>query len=1339
MNIPSPAILRAYRNRLTNLTGRNRSLLLTSLPAEQFLDLHDTDFLLNKPSFELIRQVLSRKATIPVCDILDARNERVNAVSKRLRNIARTARFIEDERGTEDLYVGWPFVRGKFMDGTVVHGPLLFFPVNLEPVGTTWHLVRRGDEFAVINASLALAYHHFNQVAIPDAVTEMDFSDFDRDPLAFRTQLYEWLKTTPIELDFNTDLFTDLLQPFDAQTAKSLTTLEHTGELKLYPEAVLGIFPQAGSFLVPDYDTLIEQKEEKNSGYDSIFSLSPPASSPLPFLPERFLHTPLPLDASQEAAVRAVKAGESIVVQGPPGTGKSQLIANLMADAAAGGKRVLLVCQKRAALDVVYARLREVKMEPFVALIHDFQNDRKALYTQVAAQIDAVDSYKTTNYSLDAVLPEREFDTESRRIDELITELQTFKDALFDTSLCGLSVKELYLTSQPDTGRSGIPLPDLSDVYQSFQFSQIDGFVRKLADYAAYRSRLGHDHPFADRVSFSRFSASDLPAAERVIRAIPETARLVSAQTGPLFYRPLTLTDLAAWHENAWALTALLTLADGDDAELRWPVTRYLLAHPKHPARTVAETEFDSTAADWTQVLAAPGPELSLPADDVALFRKTLADAQTARASWTAWNWWKLTHSGRDKLMAVLATNGLTSSVVDLTTLAIRVDKRLVYEAIQHKTAPWLALTPVLPNEPASLHLLRQAREVTDRLNELPLVNQLKPVVWATFSQFRQAITTILTVAGTVQGQRVDWQTYLTDSQIEHVWMDEAPTGSDVAQTLQAALRADFDILVDMDRLNEQFSPTEADVIQKLAETPPADWVSAVQNALRLTWIEHIEREYPLLRSVSSLNMEQMEQALQTSVANKQRLSRDILLIKLREQTYRNLTFNRLNNLTSYRELLHQTTKKRNVWPIRKLMSQFADEVFRLVPCWLASPESVSAMFPLTAGLFDLVIFDEASQCFAENGLPAVARGKQVVVAGDSQQLRPSDLYRIRLDSGLTSAEADADNTPVELEVESLLELAAQSLPQISLTGHYRSRSPELIDFSNQHFYGNKLTLLPNFADLSQSPAQHSPAIRYHNVKGTWQQNTNPAEADAVVDLIEHLATELPGRSIGVVTFNYQQQHLIQERLEANTPAGQQRTQLPPSGEVTFVKNIENVQGDERDVIIFSVGYAPDERGKLTMQFGSLNTRGGANRLNVAVTRARERIYVVTSLWPEQLSVDQSVNDGPKLLKEYLSYALDVAQGHFRPRPRPVEGVRASALLKTQLSIQHADWKPALPFADLTVIRDGTYQSLVLTDDDLYFGQTPKEAHAYLPFALRARNWPFRRVWSREFWREKSK
>ncbi len=158
---------------------------------------------------------------------------------------------------------------------------------------------------------------------------------------------------------------------------------------------------------------------------------------PQPILREEQILTPFAIDESQEGIIRAVKSGKSVVVQGPPGSGKSQLICNLMADFAAQGKRVLLVCQKRAALDVVHQRLKTVGMDPFVALIHDFKNDRADLYRQFATQIEQVESYRQQNYSLDAVFLERQFSQESRQIDRTVTELDAFRSALFDESESG--------------------------------------------------------------------------------------------------------------------------------------------------------------------------------------------------------------------------------------------------------------------------------------------------------------------------------------------------------------------------------------------------------------------------------------------------------------------------------------------------------------------------------------------------------------------------------------------------------------------------------------------------------------------------------------------------------------------------------------------------------------------------------------------------------------------------------------------------------------------------------------------------------------------------------------
>jgi superfamily I DNA and/or RNA helicase len=451
-------------------------------------------------------------------------------------------------------------------------------------------------------------------------------------------------------------------------------------------------------------------------------------------------------------------------------------------------------------------------------------------------------------------------------------------------------------------------------------------------------------------------------------------------------------------------------------------------------------------------------------------------------------------------------------------------------------------------------------------------------------------------------------------------------------------------------------------------------------------------------------------------------VGRDIALLKAREQTYRDLEYNRIGNPVTYRDLKHQTGKKRNIWQIRKLFTAFADEIFKLIPCWMASPESVSAIFQMEE-IFDLVIFDEASQCFAERGIPAIYRGRQIVVTGDDKQLQPSELYRVRF-------EEEAEDSP-ELEVDSLLDLAAQYFPQTQLQGHYRSKSLELIDFSNAHFYKHTLQLLPDRLQINKQ----DPAVKYIKVEGTWQDNTNPVEAAAVVDLVNILIAQWPDKEVGIVTFNFKQQNLIQDLLEEQSL---QSGKILPAA--LFVKNIENVQGDERDIIIFSVGYAPDAKGRMAMQFGSLNMQGGENRLNVAITRAREQIYVISSIVPPQLKTDETLHKGPKLLKEYLAYALHVSGGEYKPTPKKTKGFEASRLLKDKLVSWSGHLARELPFADLTMKKGEAYQSLLLTDDDLYHQSlSAKDAHAYTPFLLKKKNWPFTRIYSREYWKDKLK
>ncbi len=1296
-------ILKSYLKRLTNLSSRNKSLLLPRLITEQFADLHATDFLLNTPSFEILQQVIQRRTRIALCDVADPRYEKVNLLSRTLRKIARTEAFITEERGSRDLYVGYPFVRGKFTNGAVVHAPLLFFPVTLKMDREQWCLSCRNDVGVVLNRAFALAYAQFNETRIPDSILETVFEDFPTHATLFRTELYKWLKESPFQVNFNQELFEDKLRSFDALKGSELELQEKAGELKLYPEAVLGIFPQSGSYLEPDYHYLI--------GQDSV-PLAQVNPEPAPgVVKEELLLTPFPLDLSQEKAVRAVKQGQSLVVQGPPGTGKSQLICNLMADFAAQGKKVLLVCQKRAALDVVYQRLQDAGLGGFAALIHDYKNDRPALYQQIAGQAQGVEAYRKENYSLDAVFIEREYYRECRQIDQAVEALEAFRQALSDEELAGVSIKELYLTSRADA--QAIPL---NDILKAFPMERAEAFKRRLQYFMAYWLRITPEHTWYRRRDFSCFKQVDYQRMEELLAE------------WPAFYgrQQQEFREITARHLEKSFFTYFDVLTENiaqASALLQDPVVFELFrAYNRVPADNSARIRFIRKTIQALQ--ARDGFETQLSADRLLPFQQQLAGVIRRKESFVYGLLWEWFGEDREEIRRIGAKKGLNTHPEDLMKLNQFIQNRLDLEE-------WFR-NPLLRfdrkyirsgAEYADAHLafLQKAAQASE-------VVQLFQVAQPLFAQLTEATADkkhLLQKLDQLSAWIANWQSYLEalepwliPEQLQEL-LDRPETHS---QELLRELTRDFDELVEMDALRNDFSAEELTATERICSLGMAmalkrdsDYVVLFDNSVRLAWIQLIEERYPVLKAVSSLKMQQLETTLQQGIIRKQELSGDIVRMKLKEYLYTDTEKNRLGNLVTYRELLHQVTKKRRIWPIRKLLETMGAEVFRLLPCWMTSPEAASAMFPMTAGLFDLVIFDEASQCYAEYALPAAYRGKQLVIAGDSKQLPPTDLYKIRFEEVLEETE----NVPVELEVESLLDLASQRLPACQLTGHYRSLSLDLIQFSNAHFYKNSLHLLPDFEYINRS----EPGITYHKVNGIWEKGINRIEAQKVLELVREL--QVTTRSVGIVTFNYPQQQLIEELLEA------EQLVFPE----LFVKNIENVQGDERDVIIFSVGYASDAQGRLMMQFGSLNTQGGENRLNVAVTRARRKIHMVTSLWPLQLRTENSAHNGPRLLKAYLEYAHQVSDGKFLPQPLETPRHRSQLLLRDQLLDKIPYAGRELPFADLTLKTDQGYQGLILTDDDPYFYSTSaKEPHAYLPLSLRRKNWPFKRIYSREYW-----
>ena len=443
--------------------------------------------------------------------------------------------------------------------------------------------------------------------------------------------------------------------------------------------------------------------------------------------------------------------------------------------------------------------------------------------------------------------------------------------------------------------------------------------------------------------------------------------------------------------------------------------------------------------------------------------------------------------------------------------------------------------------------------------------------------------------------------------------------------------------------------------------------------------------------------------------------------------------------------LARELQKRRGHLPIRTLIARIPDVVPVLAPCLMMSPLSIAQYLPARHRVFDVVVFDEASQLPVWDAIGAIARGSQVIVAGDPKQLPPTNFFE--------RADTDAVDPEEVEDLESVLdECLAARLPEKRLIWHYRSRDEGLIAFSNQRYYDGQLITFP-------SPVSGERAVRYVHVPGTYDRGgarTNIAEARAVVaDVVRRLTAGagmslLPTPSIGIVTFNAEQARLIENLLEKERqtrPDVEARFGASEDGPV-FIKNLETVQGDERDVILFSIGYGPDGSGRVYRNFGPLNLGGGARRLNVAITRARRELVVFGALRADDITLTPTTPAGVRDFKHFLDYAErgPVALAQATEVPRALTESLTESPFETAVMevLQAKGWEVRMQVGvssfriDLAVVHPdhpGRYLAGIEFDGATYHrSATARDRDRLREAVLRDLGWKILRVWSTDWW-----
>jgi very-short-patch-repair endonuclease len=557
----------------------------------------------------------------------------------------------------------------------------------------------------------------------------------------------------------------------------------------------------------------------------------------------------------------------------------------------------------------------------------------------------------------------------------------------------------------------------------------------------------------------------------------------------------------------------------------------------------------------------------------------------------------------------------------------------------------------------------------------------------------------------------------------------------------------------DIDRLGEwcRFLQVEKDAAAfgiggivdevKAGEYPPAAAGTAFRARFYRLWLDGLYQKVPILGSFAT----EAHERLVSRFAELDRLVIRSTPRRVRSQLLSNparpARRETAPETSELGILLHEAHKKRRHLPLRTLFARIPWILPRLKPCLMMSPLAVSTYLDTSEITFDLVIFDEASQVRPHDAICAIYRGRQLVVGGDPKQLPPTDFFSRGEDDG---DESDDEGTS---SFESLLDVCLTGkLARKSLRWHYRSRREGLIAFSNRHFYEGRLITFPS-ADEAMSPA-----IAFVKVEGAvFKDGVNVVEAKRVAELVMEHARSKPEQSLGVIAFSQRQQARILDELEVL------RRQSPATEgffaasreDPFFVKNLENVQGDERDIILLDVGYGPDAAGKVAMRFGPLNRQGGERRLNVAITRARRGMTVVSSLTAADIDLSRTGAEGAKLLRAFLDYAqrgtaaLDRLPEEASPELDAVlEREVADELVRRGLSIQRQVGCGGY-LIDVAVSdpqQGGRYLLGVECDGFTYrTAATARDRDRLRQTVLEGLGWRLIRVWSSDWARDREK
>ncbi|WP_212005788.1 DUF3320 domain-containing protein [Chitinophaga sp. HK235] len=1029
-------------------------------------------------------------------------------------------------------------------------------------------------------------------------------------------------------------------------------------------------------------------------------------------------------DSSQILAMLAVQEGRHLVIQGPPGTGKSQTITNIIADAVGRGKKVLFVAEKMAALEVVKRRLDNIQLGEACLELHSHKASKKELHQELRRVLEL---------GRPSV----------HKLREEVMLLNTHRQEL----------NEYCQSVNEPIGQSGLTV------------HQITGYLLRINEETAGRQLPAITPP--DMASWDAAAMNKATAMALRIQACLREAGMPSQ----LAFRGSRLTVLLPHQQDALqrqlqdTTSALQTLqqllatiagslgmtppADMKTAAQLVNICDLLSRKPDLNGLNTASQSWLIRQQDIAAWLEAGRRHTAIHAacQDTLIPEAFTQDLMEVRQNLLAHGgkWYKFligAYNRSNKQLAALCKGPLPK---DNATKLQYVDSIMEYRRhdalIQEHAAlarelfgirwqkhqtDWDAL------DTAAAYVTDMHKRIAAGTCPMQILNclhqQIDPATAATDrDRLQQQLNSTASLQAGVL-QQLDMPVYqwpesfaATAEQLVS-WKDRLPeihhniAWNNITET---ATQENFSCLI----------------------SPSMEWPEAarlLKTVLQKTWYEYLletaVKAQPALRRFDRAGHEELVQQFRRLDTTNLQYNRARAALSHWEQMPRIDAGGQVNIIRT------EFNKKARHMPVRKLMKEAGLAIQAIKPVFMMSPLSIANFLPPGSLEFDLVIFDEASQVRPVEALGAILRGKQLVVVGDTKQLPPTSFF-----DTLTKEVEDEEN--ITADMQSILGLCdAQGAPQRMLRWHYRSRHESLITLSNHEFYENKLVIFP-------SPgSKESRGLVFNHLKDTaydrGKTRTNPKEAEIVADAVMEHARRHPALSLGVVAFSTSQREAITTALETRRRNNPELESFfrQHADEPFFVKNLENVQGDERDVIFISIGYGRTEEGYVAMSFGPLNNDGGERRLNVLITRAKSRCEVFTNITADDIDLNRAKSTGIMALKNFLYYAQ-----HGRLNTTIETGLPADSPFEENVAAK----LEALGYIVRKQVGSrGFYIDLVIVDPDLpgryvlgiecdgaayHSARSARDRDRLRQQMLEAIGWKMHRIWSTDWFRNPGK